>query len=108
MKIRTARALAAAGWALASTLAAAEPAAPETLARASGCFTCHNAERKLIGPSFRDIAQRYRGSAAAAEGLFEKVKSGSRGVWGDVPMPPNAHLKDEDIKALVRWILSAP
>ncbi|HXF65421.1 MAG TPA: c-type cytochrome [Burkholderiales bacterium] len=98
----------AGGLALAAAAPAAEPTAPEALARASGCFTCHALDRKLIGPSYRDIAARYRGSRTAQAELFEKVKSGGRGVWGDVPMPPQAHLKDEDIKTLVLWILSAP
>jgi cytochrome c len=63
-------------------------------------------DKKLIGPSYKDIANRYRGDKAAEASLIKKVKAGGKGVWGDIPMPPNAHLKDADIQILVQWILS--
>jgi cytochrome c len=89
-------------------LPAADREAAETLARRSGCFTCHAVDRKLIGPSFRDIGQKYRGDSAAEAQLVQKTKAGSRGAWGDVPMPPNGHVKDADLHTLVQWILSLP
>jgi cytochrome c len=80
--------------------------ASEQLAQSSGCMTCHAVDRKVIGPSFKDVAAKYSGNKAADADLFKKVKAGGKGVWGDMPMPPNAHLKDEDIKTLVRWVLA--
>ena len=81
--------------------------ASEPLAQSSGCMTCHAVDRKVIGPSFKDVAAKYSGNKAAEADLFKKVKAGGKGVWGDMPMPPNAHIKDEDIKTLVRWVLTA-
>jgi cytochrome c len=80
--------------------------ASEKLAQASGCMTCHAVDKKVLGPSYKDVAAKYRGDKGAEAKLIQKVKAGGKGVWGDVPMPPNAHVKDEDIKTLVRWVLS--
>ena len=96
---------------LACAIAAGAAFAPnvhanEKLAQASGCMTCHGVDKKVIGPGFKDVAAKYRGDATAEAGLFKKVKAGSKGVWGDIPMPPNAHVKDDDVKTLVRWVLS--
>jgi cytochrome c len=81
--------------------------ANEKLAQSSGCMTCHGVEKKIIGPSYKEIAAKYKGDKSAEAGLIKKVKAGGKGVWGDIPMPPNAHVKDEDIKTLVVWILAA-
>lgn len=85
---------------------AAEAKAAEALAKNSGCLACHTADKKLIGPSYKDIAAKYRNDKGAEANLVKKVKAGGKGVWGDIPMPPNAHVKDEDIKTIVQWILS--
>ena len=77
----------------------------EKLAQSSGCMTCHGVDKKVIGPSYKDVAAKYRGNKGAEADLIKKVKGGSKGVWGDMPMPPNAHVKDPDIKTLVVWIL---
>lgn len=76
-----------------------------------GCVACHAIDAKRIGPAWQDVADRYRGDAAARELLIGKVKSGGSGNWtevtGGVPMPPNApRVPDEDIAALVDFILS--
>jgi cytochrome c len=96
--------------ALAATLAngalAADAKSGEPLAKASGCFACHSVDKKLIGPGYKEIADKYRGNKAAEADLARKVKNGSKGVWGDIQMPANAHVKDEDIRAIVQWILS--
>ena len=86
-----------------SSAAAAQ--ANEKLAQASGCMTCHGIDKKIIGPSYQEVAAKYRGSKTAEADLVKKVKGGGQGVWGSVPMPPNPHVKDEDIKTLVVWIL---
>jgi cytochrome c len=80
--------------------------ANEKLAQSSGCMTCHGVDKKVIGPAYKDVAAKYRGNKAAEADLIKHVKAGSKGVWGDIPMPPNAHVKDEDIKTLVQWVLS--
>ena len=93
--------------AIAVTAAFAVPAsANQELATKSGCTTCHAIDKKVIGPAFKDVAAKYRGNKAAEGELIKKVKAGSKGVWGDIPMPPNAHLKDDDIKTIVTWIMS--
>ena len=80
--------------------------ANEKLAQSSGCMTCHSVDKKVIGPSYKEVAAKYRNDKTAAAKLFQKVKAGGKGVWGETPMPPNAHVKDEDIKTIVQWILS--
>lgn len=93
--------------AVSAGLALAGPAqANEKLAQASGCTTCHAVDKKLIGPSYKDVAAKYKGGKGAEADLIRKVKAGSKGVWGEIPMPPNAHVKDDDIKTIVQWILA--
>jgi cytochrome c len=76
------------------------------LATRSGCMACHKVDVKLVGPAYQEVAARYRGDVAALETLVAKVKSGGMGVWGEIPMPPNAHISDEDIRTVVAWVLS--
>ena len=80
--------------------------ANEKLAQASGCTACHSVDKKLVGPSYNEVAAKYRGNKGAEGELIKKVKAGGKGVWGDIPMSPNAHVKDEDIRTIVQWILS--
>ena len=75
------------------------------LARKSNCAACHQVDKRFIGPSFQEIAAKYRADTGAESRLADKVKKGGGGVWGAIPMPPNA-IRDEDIRALVKWILS--
>jgi cytochrome c len=106
MKIIVTFLAAAAATSLAAGAHAADAKAGEALAMASGCLACHAVDKKLVGPGFKDIADRYRKDKGAEANLVQKVKAGGAGVWGDIPMPPNAHVKDADIKTLVQWILS--
>jgi cytochrome c len=69
------------------------------------CQACHTVDKKLVGPAFRDVAKRYAGNAGAAASLEGKVKNGSTGTWGQVPMPPN-NVPPADLDSLVQWILS--
>lgn len=78
--------------------------ADEALAKKHNCLACHTVDKKLVGPAYKDIAKKYKGQNVAAK-LQEKVKKGGQGVWGPVPMPPNAAVPDGDIKKLVDWIL---
>ena len=88
--------LASAGNALAS----------DALAKKHNCLACHAADKKLIGPAYQDVAAKYKGDAGAEAKLVAKIKNGGAGVWGQVPMPPNASVPDADIKTLAKWVLS--
>jgi cytochrome c len=94
--------LAAAGLAI----AAAPAFANEELAKKNACTACHSVDKKLVGPAYKEVAKKYAGDKGAEALLAEKVKKGGVGVWGQVPMPPNANVKDEDVKTLVKWILA--
>jgi len=77
------------------------------LAKKSGCFNCHTVDKKLVGPSYKDVAKKYKGNAGAAAMLVKKVSDGGSGVWGPIPMPPNkTKVSEADIKTLVDWVLS--
>ena len=76
------------------------------LAQKSGCTACHAVDKKLVGPAYKDVAAKYRNDPQAEQKLFQKVKNGGQGVWGQVPMPPNTQVNDADIKKLVAWVLS--
>ncbi len=91
------------------TLFAAGPALaqnPQDLLKTNNCLACHQVDAKLVGPSYKDVANKYRGQKDAEAKLIEKVKKGGVGVWGQVPMPPNAQVKDADIATMVKYILS--
>ncbi len=88
-------------------LAVAVPAhASEQLAKKHNCLACHSIDKKLVGPSYKDIAEKYRNDKSAEAKLVEKVKKGGSGVWGPVPMAPNQTVPEAELKALVKWILS--
>ena len=95
---------------LALAAAAAGIAAPALasadLAKKYNCTACHATDKKMVGPSYKDVAAKYAGQADAVAKLSEKVKKGGSGVWGPVPMPPNAAVPDADIKTLVEWVLA--
>lgn len=95
----------------AETVKVAEPApynaAMLELATRSNCLACHAIEKKVVGPALKDVAAKYRGDVAAEDMLVAKVARGSAGVWGSVPMPANSPaVKDDDIRALVKFTLS--
>ena len=91
---------------MAGLLAAFPVLASEELAKKHACFACHAVDKKMVGPAYKDVAAKYRADKDAPKKLAAKVKSGSQGVWGTVPMPPNSAVPDADINALVKWILS--
>ena len=92
--------------AIAGLQLATPAAAQEELAKKHNCLVCHQVDKKVVGPSYKDVAAKYANDKTAEAKLFDKVKKGGVGVWGQVPMPPNATVPDADIKALVKWILS--
>mgnify|MGYP001482848251 CR=1 FL=1 len=85
----------------------AAPAAQpeEALLKKYNCFACHQTDKKVVGPAYKDVAKKYKGQADAVAKLSEKVKKGGQGAWGQVPMPPNPQVPDADIKKLVEDIL---
>jgi len=85
--------------------AAPAMAQQEALAQKSGCLACHAVQKKVVGPAYRDVANKYRGDKKAEDELVKKVLKGSSGVWGDVPMPPNP-VSEADARTLVKWVLS--
>lgn len=76
------------------------------IAQKSGCLACHAMDKKLVGPAWNEIGKKYVGNTAAAAQLAEKIRKGSNGTWGPIPMPPNATVKDADIKTMVEFVLS--
>jgi cytochrome c551/c552/cytochrome c553 len=78
----------------------------ETLAKRKGCLACHGADKRIMGPSFREVAARYKGQEGAAAKLLEKLRRGGSGAWGPLPMPPNPDLAESDAAALVQWVLA--
>ncbi|MEY4592299.1 MAG: hypothetical protein RIR18_1194 [Pseudomonadota bacterium] len=76
------------------------------LANKSGCMACHGVKNKIVGPGYNEVAARYKDQPDAESRLIAKVKAGGQGMWGSMPMPPNGHVKDEEMKTLVKWILS--
>lgn len=73
-----------------------------------GCMACHTKDKKLVGPSFKDIAAKYKGQEVAAK-LFEKVRKGGSGVYGPIPMSPNGpdKIADQDLKDAIAVILKS-
>lgn len=79
----------------------------EILAKNNNCLTCHAIDKKALGPSFKDIAAKYKNDKGAQTALEKKVRSGGAGAWGKMPMPATAmSVSDGDIKDIVQWVLS--
>ncbi|APA86034.1 c-type cytochrome [Paraburkholderia sprentiae WSM5005] len=91
---------------LTSVARAAEPPRGQQVATANACMGCHAVDRKLVGPSFQQIAAKYKGDAQAPARLARKVKDGGSGVWGMIPMPAHQSMSDADIRAVVDWVLA--
>lgn len=83
-----------------------EAAELAALAAAKGCMACHGLTHKIVGPGFNEVQARYKDQADGEAYLTGKVKSGGQGVWGAVPMPPQAHLADDEARRIVQWVLS--
>ena len=76
------------------------------LATSKNCMACHAVDKKLVGPSYKDIAAKYTGQKDAGEKLSAKVIKGGSGVWGPIPMPANAQVTSDEAKKLVDWIMT--
>lgn len=89
-----------------ATLAASSAFANPDLAQKKNCTTCHLVDKKVLGPSYKDVASKYAGQSDAADKLAQKVMKGGAGVWGQIPMPPNPQVSEAEAKQLVKWVLS--
>ena len=83
-----------------------DQAANEELAKKHACFACHAVDKKLVGPSYKDVAAKYAGQKDAVDKLAQKVMKGGAGVWGAVPMPANPQVTEAEAKQLVQWIMT--
>lgn len=90
----------------ASALVAGPAFANAELAQKKNCMACHTTDKKVVGPSYQDVAAKYAGQKDAVATLSQKIIKGGAGVWGPVPMPANASVSDAEARQLVTWILS--
>ena len=82
--------------------------AGQALVQASDCLRCHGMDRRYVGPSFRQIADRYREQPDAANYLARKIREGSVGVWGRTVMPRHPQVTEAQSSDMARWLLSLP
>lgn len=75
------------------------------LLKQKNCLACHAPDKKLVGPAYKDVAAKYKSRKDAQAYLADKIQKGSTGVWGPVPMPPNATVNAGDAKTLAAYIL---
>ncbi|HYF60228.1 MAG TPA: c-type cytochrome [Burkholderiaceae bacterium] len=87
-------------------LAGAPAHASLDLAKAKNCTACHAVDKKLIGPSYKDVAAKYASDKEAAGKLATKIQKGGVGVWGQIPMPANPQVSADEASALAKWVLS--
>jgi cytochrome c len=92
------------GLALASSAALAQDA--KALLKDKACLTCHQLDTKVVGPAYKDVAAKYKSRKDAEAYLVSKIKGGSTGVWGQIPMPPNGTVNDAEAHTLAKFILT--
>ncbi len=100
--------LACAPFVFAGATAQAEPdpAEVQDILSKNSCLACHAVDKKMVGPAYQDIAAKHEDDDDAAELLAKHIREGSSGVWGQVPMPPNPGISEEDTDTVVEWILA--
>lgn len=98
--------LAASALLAASGAQALDAAAAKALAAKSACLACHAVDKKMVGPSYKEVAAKHKGQADAVAKVTARIKSGGSGMYGPVPMPAQPNLKDEEAKLLATWILA--
>ena len=104
--LRKSIALAASALLVSAGAQAMDAAAAKALASKSACLACHAVDKKLVGPSYKDVAAKHQGQADALEKVAARIKSGGSGVYGPVPMPAQPNLKDDELKLLAAWVLA--
>jgi cytochrome c len=102
------RSIALAGTALLMSAGAhaVDAAAAKALATKNACLACHAVDKKLVGPSYKDVVAKHKGQADALEKVAARIKSGGSGIYGPVPMPAQPNLKDDELKLLAAWVLA--
>lgn len=99
-------ALAAMATAAAALVATPAVAADELdLAKAKNCLSCHAVDKKVVGPSYEDVAAKFADKSDAVDYLADRIINGSQGTWGAIPMPPNGNVNEEEAKKLATWIM---
>jgi cytochrome c len=93
------------GLAALALIAGPDAGASPELAKARNCQACHSVATKLVGPAFKDIAAKYAGDSGAQARLEQKIRKGSTGTWGPVPMPANPQVSEAEARGLAQWIL---
>jgi cytochrome c len=78
----------------------------QELLKEKACLSCHTPDKKLVGPAYKEVAAKYKSRKDAEAYLVKKIKEGSTGVWGPIPMPPNGAVSDDDAKTLAKYILT--
>ena len=95
-------------FALFAAVSVTAPAlADQALATSKNCMACHAVDKKLVGPSYKDVAKKYMGQKDAADKLAAKIMKGGSGVWGAIPMPANPQVNEADAKKLAAWVLAS-
>ncbi len=92
--------------ALLTSLVSIPALADQALATSKNCMTCHAVDKKMVGPSLKDIAAKYKDDKTAVDKLAAKIVKGGSGVWGAIPMPANPQVNEADSKKLAAWVLS--
>lgn len=87
-------------------LAAGPVMASADLAKQKNCLACHATDKKLVGPAYKDIAAKYKNDKAAPASLAKKIREGGVGVWGQIPMPANPQVTEQEAQTLAKWVLS--
>lgn len=87
-------------------LVATSAFADDALLKKNNCIACHAADKKLVGPSYKAVADKYRGQSGAADKLAKKIRAGGAGVWGAIPMPPHPQVSEADAKKMATYILN--
>lgn len=90
-----------------AALSSAPALASADLAQKKNCMACHAMDKKLIGPSYKDVAAKYSGQKDASDKLAQKILKGGAGAWGAVPMPANPQVSEAEAKTLAAWVLAA-
>ena len=76
------------------------------LAKQKNCLACHATDKKLVGPAYKDIAAKYKADKNAQAALAKNIREGGVGVWGQIPMPANPQVNEQEAQALAKWVLS--
>lgn len=93
-------------WMVLSAVASTSAFAQADLAKAKNCMACHTVTNKLVGPAYKDVAEKYAGQKGAEDKLVQKVLKGGSGVWGPIPMPANPQVSEAEARQLVKWVLA--